>query len=215
MSLTHKLFDLSPEMKEYTDRKALLRTGDDNEYYQRRRQQLQETTTVYVGGLAFYTTEHQVELLFSSCGPIADIIMGLNRIERTPCGFCFVEYCDQASAAAAVNDLNGAVLDDRRIRVDWDVGNVRAFHRFWGRAADGGSVTNAYRQNLDLGTGGLGTNRAKEEGEHNVLADQMQVYSWVPQLAVKTDKGKPAGKKPWEKKGGGGGGGGYGKRPRE
>ena len=30
--------------------------------------------------------------LFSMCGEVKRIIMGLDRIKKTPCGFCFIEY---------------------------------------------------------------------------------------------------------------------------
>jgi len=47
--------------------------------------------------MSFFTTEEQVYTLFSFCGEIKRIIMGLNKQEKTPCGFCFVEYvCNDA-----------------------------------------------------------------------------------------------------------------------
>lgn len=52
---------------------------------------LDRSTAVYVGNLSFFTTESQIHALFSRCGTIVRVIMGLNRISRTPCGFCFVE----------------------------------------------------------------------------------------------------------------------------
>lgn len=53
---------------------------------------LNKSTTFYVGNLSFYTTEEQIYALFSKCGEIKRIIMGLDRVSKTPCGFCFVEY---------------------------------------------------------------------------------------------------------------------------
>lgn len=50
------------------------------------------TCTLYVGNLAFYTTEEQIYELFSKAGDIKRVIMGLDRFKKTPCGFCFVEY---------------------------------------------------------------------------------------------------------------------------
>jgi nuclear cap-binding protein subunit 2 len=55
------------------------------------RQELERSTTLYVGNLSFFTTEEQIYELFSKCGEIKRIIMGLDRIKKTPCGFCFVE----------------------------------------------------------------------------------------------------------------------------
>ena len=53
---------------------------------------LKKSSTVYVGNLSFYSTEEQVYQLFSQCGDIKRVIMGLNKHLNTPCGFCFVEY---------------------------------------------------------------------------------------------------------------------------
>ncbi len=53
---------------------------------------LNNSTTLYVGNLSFYTSEDQIYELFSMCGEVKRVIMGLDRVKKTPCGFCFVEY---------------------------------------------------------------------------------------------------------------------------
>ena len=53
---------------------------------------LETSCTLYVGNLAFYTTEEQIYELFSKAGEVKHVIMGLDRHKKTPCGFCFVEY---------------------------------------------------------------------------------------------------------------------------
>ena len=53
---------------------------------------LKLSSTLYVGNLSFFTTEEQIYELFSKCGDIKRIIMGLDKVRKTPCGFCFVEY---------------------------------------------------------------------------------------------------------------------------
>lgn len=45
-----------------------------------------------MGNLSFYTTEDQIYELFSMCGEVRRVVMGLDRLKKTPCGFCFVEY---------------------------------------------------------------------------------------------------------------------------
>ena len=40
---------------------------------------LRHSTTVYVGNLAFHTTEEQMHELFGKCGDVRRIIMGLDR----------------------------------------------------------------------------------------------------------------------------------------
>ncbi|XP_055424571.1 nuclear cap-binding protein subunit 2 isoform X4 [Bubalus kerabau] len=52
---------------------------------------LKKSCTLYVGNLSFYTTEEQIYELFSKSGDIKKIIMGLDKMKKTACGFCFVE----------------------------------------------------------------------------------------------------------------------------
>jgi len=47
--------------------------------------------------------------------------MGLDRFNKTPCGFCFVEYYRRADTEDAVRFLNGMRLDERVARSDWSV----------------------------------------------------------------------------------------------
>jgi RNA recognition motif-containing protein len=36
--------------------------------------------------------DNQELTVFSKCGDVKRIIMGLDKFKKTPCGFCFVEY---------------------------------------------------------------------------------------------------------------------------
>lgn len=63
---------------------------------------LRESTTLYVGNLSFYTTEEQIHELFSRCGEVRRIVMGLDKYKKTPCGFCFVEYYTRPEAENAM-----------------------------------------------------------------------------------------------------------------
>jgi nuclear cap-binding protein subunit 2 len=56
------------------------------------------TATLYIGNLSFYTSEEQIHALFSACGQLKRIIMGLDRNLKTPCGFAFVEYISNSLA---------------------------------------------------------------------------------------------------------------------
>ena len=53
---------------------------------------LKSSATIYVGNLSFFTTEVQLYTLFQKCGTIKEFHMGLNKITRSPCGFCIIEY---------------------------------------------------------------------------------------------------------------------------
>ncbi|OAD56399.1 Nuclear cap-binding protein subunit 2, partial [Eufriesea mexicana] len=97
---------------------------------------LRNSTTLYVGNLSFYTTEEQIYELFSKCGDIRRIIMGLDKYKKTPCGFCFVEYYQRSDAENCMRYINGTRLDDRIIRTDWDAGFIEG--RQYGRGKTGG-----------------------------------------------------------------------------
>ena len=76
--------------------------------------------------------------VFSKAGDVQRIIMGLDKHDKTPCGFCFVVYYTREDAEAAVKYLNGTLVDERNIRVDIDWG-FRDGRQF-GRGKSGGQV---------------------------------------------------------------------------
>lgn len=80
--------------------------------------------------------------------------MGLDRIKKTPCGFCFVEYFTHEATLNAMRDLNLCVLDERIIRLDWVYKFTEG--RQYGRGKTGGQVRDEIRENFDAARGGLG-----------------------------------------------------------
>ncbi|KAK7425014.1 nuclear cap binding complex subunit [Neonectria magnoliae] len=115
---------------------------------------LAHATTLYVGNLSFYTTEEQVYELFSKCGEIKRLVMGLDRFNKTPCGFCFVEYFTHQDALDCMKYIGGTKLDERVIRTDLDPGFEEG--RQYGRGKSGGQVRDEYREDFDEGRGGVG-----------------------------------------------------------
>jgi len=115
---------------------------------------LHQSCTLYIGNMSFYTTEEQIYELFTKCGDVKRIVMGLDKFKRTPCGFSFVEYYTREDAENAVRYINGTRLDDRIIRTDWDAGFVEG--RQYGRGKTGGQVRDEYRTDYDTGRGGYG-----------------------------------------------------------
>lgn len=103
---------------------------------------------------SFYTTEEQVYELFSKCGEIKRLVMGLDRFQKTPCGFCFVEYYTHQDALDCMKYIGGTKLDERVIRTDLDPGFEEG--RQYGRGKSGGQVRDEYRDDFDEGRGGLG-----------------------------------------------------------
>ncbi|KAF6803495.1 nuclear cap binding protein subunit 2 [Colletotrichum sojae] len=123
---------------------------------------LADATTLYVGNLSFYTTEEQVYELFSKCGEIKRLVMGLDRFNKTPCGFCFVEYYTHQDALDCMKYIGGTKLDERVIRTDLDPGFEEG--RQYGRGKSGGQVRDEYREDYDEGRGGLGRAIKDERG---------------------------------------------------
>ncbi|CBY24385.1 unnamed protein product [Oikopleura dioica] len=144
----------------------------DNQFKGTRKEQdrlLHTSSTLYVGNLSFYTTEEQLTDLFGKCGDLKRVIMGLDKVKRTPCGFCFVEYYNRKSAENCLRWVNGtrldrsiSRLDDRIIRTDWDAGFIEG--RQYGRGKTGGQVRDEYRTDYDPGRGGYGK-RVEEGGQ--------------------------------------------------
>ncbi|KAK2800686.1 Nuclear cap-binding protein subunit 2 [Arthroderma sp. PD_2] len=115
---------------------------------------LKEATTLYVGNLSFYTTEEQIHELFAKCGEIKRLVMGLDRFQKTPCGFCFVEYYTHQDALDCMKYIGGTKLDERTIRTDLDPGFQEG--RQYGRGKSGGQVRDEFRDEFDPGRGGYG-----------------------------------------------------------
>ena len=107
---------------------------------------IETTTTVYLGNLHPKTTESTIYSVFSDCGPINRVIMGVNRNTKEPCGFCFIEFFDRQSALNAV-DENRFMIDGNQVRADLDRGFEEG--RQYGRGLNGGQVRNeANRRNF-------------------------------------------------------------------
>lgn len=94
--------------------------------------------TVYVGNLLHFTTEEQIYELFLKCGPISKIVMGLDRLKLTPCGFCFVIYKDEIGLLNSMKYLNNIVIDGQNIFIDLDPGFQES--RQYGRGVFGGQA---------------------------------------------------------------------------
>eukprot|EP01060_Flectonema_neradi_P009961 TRINITY_DN17115_c0_g1_i1.p1 TRINITY_DN17115_c0_g1~~TRINITY_DN17115_c0_g1_i1.p1 ORF type:complete len:228 (+),score=27.42 TRINITY_DN17115_c0_g1_i1:45-686(+) len=178
--MAHLFKDLSTDTA-YIDWKPMIGLPelDRASYEQSYRKKLSESSTVYIGNLRFDTLEEHIYDLFTSVGVIKDIIMGLDRIKKTACGFCFVEFSTHAEAEDAVAYLNGRKLNGKKIRVDWDVGNVRKENRYWGRGAAGGQVRDEYRKDFDPTRGGLGARAMEQLGAEPVEQELVTYSNWA------------------------------------
>lgn len=158
-----------------------------------------ESRIVYVGNLAFTTSDAQLRAVFSLVGAIERVIIGLNKVTKMPAGFAFVIFFERRSAIEAVNTLNLSVLDSRPIQVQLDKGfawhvSIDDFYissRIFGKGETGGQSRDergdSLRDLYDEQRGGLLTGNPSEILER---------------LGVGRNGGRGGG--------GGGGGGGYG-----
>lgn len=125
-------------------------------------------------------------LIFSRCGEIKRLVMGLDRFNKTPCGFCFVEYYNHQDALDCMKYIGGTKLDERIIRTDLDPGFqegrqygcvaillqvvTQNTNSISSRGKSGGQVRDEYRDEYDPGRGGYGraidAERIKEEEEY-------------------------------------------------
>eukprot|EP01083_Nonionella_stella_P126613 383312_1 len=109
---------------------------------------IQTSSTLYIGNLSFFTEELQIYTLFSLVAPVKRVIMGLNKVTKSPCGFCFVEYFTNEEAVLARRYLDHMKLDGRIIRVDMDPGFEEG--RQYGRGKSGGQVRDFHRRTTKL-----------------------------------------------------------------
>jgi RNA-binding proteins (RRM domain) len=127
---------------------------------------LEKSSTLYIGNLSFSTRVSHLKSLFSTIGKVKAIHMGLDRFQKTPCGFAFVEYNDRSHALDAVAFLSGSKLDGKVIRVELDAGFKPG--RQYGRGASGGQVRDDRRGMIDPKRRSLSSSAtAATKGKHS------------------------------------------------
>lgn len=77
-----------------------------------------DSAYIFAGGLPRDLTEGDVVTIFSQYGEIMNINMPRDKETGKPKGFAFLMYEDQRSTILAVDNLNGANILERTIRVD-------------------------------------------------------------------------------------------------
>ncbi|KAH6914714.1 hypothetical protein BKA70DRAFT_1396132 [Coprinopsis sp. MPI-PUGE-AT-0042] len=77
-----------------------------------------DSARIHVSGLNFELTEGDVITIFSQYGEIMDINMPRDKDTGKPRGFAFLMYEDQRSTVLAVDNLNGAKVLERTLKVD-------------------------------------------------------------------------------------------------
>lgn len=73
---------------------------------------------IYVGNLAYSTTDEGLRALFAAYGTVASARVCTDRMTGRSRGFGFVEMPNQQEAQAAVDAINGKEVDGRPLRVN-------------------------------------------------------------------------------------------------
>ena len=76
------------------------------------------STKLYVGNLAFQTTNQQLEDLFAQAGTVQSANVIEDRDTGRSRGFAFVEMSTSAEAAAAIEQFNGKELAGRALKIN-------------------------------------------------------------------------------------------------
>ena len=137
---------------------------------------LAKSSTVYIGNMAFSTRSYNVHSHFSQIGPVQRVIMGMDRFQKTPCGFGFVEYVHREDALLAIANLTSTMLDGRAIRVELDAGFQPG--RQYGRGASGGQVRDDKR-------------RGKIDPARNNPNKRQKTLNWTPANKVSEQQPPP------------------------
>ena len=73
---------------------------------------------IYVGNLAYQTSEEELRETFSAFGEISSVNLIKDRFSGQSKGFAFVEMPSNAEADAAIKELNQKPLDGRVLTVN-------------------------------------------------------------------------------------------------
>ncbi len=73
---------------------------------------------LYVGNLAYVTTEDTLKEIFSQYGEVISATVIKDRDTQKSKGFGFVELADDSAAKDAISSLSGREVDGRKIRVN-------------------------------------------------------------------------------------------------
>jgi RNA recognition motif-containing protein len=73
---------------------------------------------IYVGNLSYNTTEAGLREAFEQFGAVDRVQIIMDRVTQRSRGFGFVEMPDDSEAQAAIEAVNGSMLDGRELKVN-------------------------------------------------------------------------------------------------
>jgi len=93
---------------------------------------------IYVGNLAYSTTDDLLQKLFAEYGTVSSARVCIDRMSGRSKGFGFVEMPTAAEAQAAIDAINGREIDGRALRVNESQPKPREERRSFGGGNGGG-----------------------------------------------------------------------------
>lgn len=105
---------LVKRIQQINSREAALNISEDASWHTK----YKDSAYVFVGGIPFDFTEGDVIAVFAQYGEVVDINLVRDKGTGKSKGFAFIAYEDQRSTNLAVDNLNGAQVSGRIIRVD-------------------------------------------------------------------------------------------------
>lgn len=79
----------------------------------------QSKTKLYVGNLPYSVTSDSLKAAFASFGEIVDAVVIMDKRFGRSKGFGFVEFAKEADAQKAVEGMNGADMEGRKLVVNF------------------------------------------------------------------------------------------------
>ncbi|VFQ63909.1 unnamed protein product [Cuscuta campestris] len=77
-----------------------------------------QTKKLFVTGLSFYTSEKTLRAAFESYGELVGVKIIMDKISKRSKGYGFVEYTTEEAAIAALNQMNGKIINGWMIAVE-------------------------------------------------------------------------------------------------
>jgi len=93
---------------------------------------------IYVGNLAYQTTDDDLRTLFSAHGEVTSARVVTDRVSGQSKGFGFVEMPDRDAAQKAIDAINGQDFQGRKLRVNESQPKPREERRGGGGGFRGG-----------------------------------------------------------------------------
>lgn len=76
-----------------------------------------QATRIYIGNLPFASTETDLSTIFSHYGQVVHVDLIVKKDNGRPRGFAYVEMACGTAAEQAIQEMDGATLSGRLLRV--------------------------------------------------------------------------------------------------